>query len=242
MSESSSHPSERPGQEESPDSLTRHAATQTAGENPTPGDRNQNPPGISFWHLIAEDFRTYDRKLFEPGFWAVAIHRFGNLRMDIRPRLLRLPFSLLYRLLHACMSGFVGINLEYSVKLGRRVRLWHHGGMFLGAISIGNDVTIRHNTTMGVLNQDEKWKKPIIEDRVDIGTGACILGDVKVGHDSVIGANSVVVRSFPPYSTLFGVPARRVNVKPGTDTGARTDRPPGGGPVFRSLSSRIAWI
>jgi serine O-acetyltransferase len=133
--------------------------------------------------------------------------------MSIRPRPLRMPFSLLYNILHACMSGFFGIKLDYSVKLGRRVRLWHHGGMFIGAISIGDDVTIRHNTTMGVLNKEDKWKKPIIEDRVDIGSGACILGAITVGHDSVIGANSVVARSFPPHSTIFGVPARRVTVK-----------------------------
>lgn len=242
MSESSSHPDEHPAQQDVSDSLRHNAASQTAGENPTPGDRNQNPPGINFFRLIAEDFRTHDNKLSEPGFWAVAIHRFGNLRMDIRPRLLRIPFSLLYQVLHICMSGFFGINLEYSVKLGRRVRLWHHGGMFLGAISIGDDVTIRHNTTMGVLHQDEKWKKPIIEDRVDIGTGACIFGDITVGHDSVIGANSVVVRSFPPYSTLFGVPARRVKMNPGTESSSRTEPPRRQGPVFRSFSTRIAWI
>jgi serine O-acetyltransferase len=234
MTESSSHPDEHPAQQERLDSLTHKAASQTSGENPTPGDRNQNPSGISFLGLIAEDFRTYDKKLFQPGFWAVAIHRFGNLRMDIRPRLLRMPFSLLYQILHACMSGLFGINLEYSVKLGRRVRLWHHGGMFLGAISIGDDVTIRHNTTMGVLHQDEGWKKPIIEDRVDIGTGACIFGDVTVGHDSVIGANSVVVRSFPPYSTVFGVPARRVNVKAGPEGSSRT------GSDFTKLETRVS--
>lgn len=185
--------------------------------NPMPGDRNQNPDGISFLDLIAEDFRTHDRNLLEPGFWAVAIHRYGNLRMSIKPRLLRIPFSLLYNILYKSMAIFFGIDLSYATRLGRRVRLWHHGGMFLGAISIGDDVTIRHNTTMGVLNKEEKWKKPAIEDRVDIGCGACILGDVRVGHDSTIGANSVVVRSFPPHSTVFGVPARRVNVKLGDE-------------------------
>lgn len=209
MTEPSSHP-----EEAAPVRQDELAATPTAGRNPTPGDRNQNPEGIGFLALLREDFRTFDRRLSDPGFWAVAIHRFGNLRMDIRPRLLRLPFSLLYQVMHAFMSGFFGIDLEYSVKLGRRVRIWHHGGMFIGAISIGDDVTLRHNTTMGVAHQDEGWKKPIIEDRVDIGAGACILGDVRIGHDSVIGANTVVVRSFPPHSTLFGVPARRVNVKP----------------------------
>jgi serine O-acetyltransferase len=181
--------------------------------NSIPGNRNQNPKGISLFKLIAEDYRTHDKKLLEPGFLAVVIHRYGNWRMDIRPRPLRIPFSLLYQFLHTMMTWFFGIDLEYSVKLGRRVRIWHHGGMFIGAISIGDDVTLRHNTTMGVLHQSEKWKKPVIEDRVDIGSGACILGDITIGHDSVIGANSVVVRSFPPHSTLFGVPARLVNLK-----------------------------
>ncbi len=181
--------------------------------NPNPGDRNQNPAGISFLKLISEDFHTYDNNLLEPGLWAVIIHRYGNLRMDIKPRLLRMPFSLLYQVLHILMKWFWGINLGYSVKLGRRVRLWHHGGMVLGPISIGDDVHIRHNTTMGVKSKDEKWKRPVIEERVDVGVGVCILGDVTVGHDSVIGANSVVVRSFPPYSTLFGVPARLINIK-----------------------------
>jgi len=186
----------------------------TDDQNPCPGDRNINPDGIGFFRLIAEDFHTYDKNILDPCLWAVVIHRYGNLRMDIKPRLLRIPFSLLYKILHTVMKWFWGIDLQYSTKLGRRVRLWHHGGMFLGAISIGDDVHIRHNTTMGVNSRHEKWKKPIIEDRVDIGVGVCILGDVTVGHDSVIGANSVVVRSFPPHSTLFGVPARPVNLKP----------------------------
>lgn len=212
MRELSDHPQKLPENQEAP-----NPAPQMEGKNPNPGDHNQNPTDIGFFQLIAEDFRTHEKSLLEPGFWAVLIHRFGNLRMDIRPRALRMPFSLLYSILHRCMSGFFGIHLEYSVKLGRRVRLWHHGGMFLGAISIGNDVTIRHNTTLGVLRKEDKWKKPVIEDNVDIGVGACILGDVRVGHDSVVGANSVVVRSFPPHSTLFGVPARRFNTIPGKE-------------------------
>ncbi len=181
-------------------------------ENPNLGNRNQNPSEISFIKLIAEDFRTYDKNLAEPGFWAVLNHRYGNWRMGIKPRLLRIPFSIIYKVIDILIQWIWGIDLGYSVKLGRRFRIWHHGGIVIGAISIGDDVTIRHNTTMGLLHKHKKWEKPVVEDRVDIGVGACILGKVIVRHDTVIGANSVVVRSFPPSSSLLGVPARPVNL------------------------------
>lgn len=183
-------------------------------ENPCPGDRNLNPEGISFFALIKEDLHTHGNNVFEPGFWAVAVQRFGNWRMGIERPWLRLPLSAAYRALFTSTKWLWGIDLEYSVKLGRRVRLWHHGAMVLGAKSIGDDVHIRHNTTLGLARRQDTAAKPVIEDRVDIGSGACVLGDVTVGRDSVIGANSVVVRSFPPESTLFGVPARPVNMRP----------------------------
>jgi serine O-acetyltransferase len=63
------------------------------------GDKNQNPPNISLLSLLREDLRTHDNNLFEPGFWAVAVHRFGNWRMDIRPKVLRAPVTLCHRFL-----------------------------------------------------------------------------------------------------------------------------------------------
>jgi serine O-acetyltransferase len=176
------------------------------------GATDENPRGLSFLSLLAEDWETHDRSFLEPGFWAVAVHRYGNWRMRIRPRILRAPFTLLYDCLSVAVDWFWGINLCYTVKLGRRVRIWYHGGIVLGARSIGDDVHIRQNTTLGILTRDDKAGKPTIEDRVDIGAGACVLGQVTVGHDSVIGANSVVVKDVPPNSTVFGVPARPVNL------------------------------
>lgn len=172
------------------------------------GDRNENPAGLPLLALLAEDYRTHDRRLLEPGFLAVAVHRFGNARMGIRNRLVRAPLTLCYRFLFAAVDRLLGIDLDYTVKLGRRVRIWHHGGMVLGARAIGDDVHIRHNTTFGVLNRRDLDGKPIIGDRVDVGVGACVLGPVTVGDDSVIGPNSVVLRDVPPRSVVMGVPAR----------------------------------
>lgn len=172
------------------------------------GDRDQNPPGIGFLALLREDFRTYDRDPMEPGLWAVALHRFGNWRMGFRTRLVRAPLTLIYRPLSRLAELIGGIHLPYTVRLGRRVRIWHHGGIVLHARSIGDDVHIRHNTTFGIAVRGRDRAIPTIGDRVDIGCGACILGAVTVGHDSVIGANAVVVTDIPPHSTAVGIPAR----------------------------------
>jgi serine O-acetyltransferase len=172
------------------------------------GEKNHNPPGIGFLALLREDLRTHNGDPFEPGFWAVALHRFGNWRMGIYPRLIRGPFSLIYRFLSRLVEVVGGIQLSYTVRLGRRVRIWHHGGIVLHARSIGNDVHIRHNTTFGVASRSRDRAIPTIEDRADIGCGVCVLGNVTVGHDSVIGANAVVVTDIPPYATAVGIPAR----------------------------------
>jgi serine O-acetyltransferase len=101
-----------------------------------------------------------------------------------------------------------GITLPYTVKLGRRVRIWHHGGMVLHAKSIGDDVHVRQNTTFGIARRDRLYELPTIEDRVDIGCGAVILGNITIGHDSVIGANAVVLKDVPPGALAVGVPAQ----------------------------------
>lgn len=183
----------------------------TPREEPPPlprGDTNGNPPGISFWALLREDLHTHEHDLFEQGFWAIAVHRFGNWRMGFRWKVMRAPLTLLYRFLYKGVEWSCGITLPYTTSVGRRVRLWHHSGMILHARSIGNDCHIRHNTTFGVLHRDENRCIPIIEDRVDIGCGVAVLGHVRIGHDSVIGANSVVTRDVPPYAVAVGAPAK----------------------------------
>jgi serine O-acetyltransferase len=188
---------------------TAQAVTSTAPVALKKGERNMNPSEIGFFALLVEDFRTHDRKLFEQGFWAVATHRFGNWRMGL-PKLLRMPCTLLYRFLEKWVQWTCGITLPYTVIVGRRVRIWHHGGMVLHAASIGDDVLIRHNTTFGIARRDQLHQLPVIEDRVDIGCGVAILGNVTVGHDSVIGANAVVVNDIPPHSLAVGLPAKVV--------------------------------
>jgi serine O-acetyltransferase len=188
------------------------------------GKTNQNPPGIGFLALLKEDLRTHDGELFCQGFWCIAVHRFGNWRMGVRPKVLRAPFSLLYRFLFKVVEWTCGMSLHYPIRVGRRVRIWHHSGIILGARAIGDDVHIRQNTTTGVAHRgDARWLKPIIQDRVDIGAGAVIVGPITIGHDSQIGANSVVIRDVPPYSLAAGIPAKILKTRnPAADRAVET--------------------
>jgi serine O-acetyltransferase len=177
------------------------------------GATNENPADIGFWQLLREDLRTHEGNLLEQGFWAVAVHRFGNWRMGFRWKLVRAPLTLLYLFASKFVEWTCGITLPYVTKLGRRVRIWHHSGMILHARSIGDDVHIRHNTTMGVVRRNDNCAIPVIGDRVDIGCGVSILGGVRIGSDAVIGAHSVVLRSIPAGATAVGIPAIVVRQK-----------------------------
>lgn len=182
---------------------------QPGGALPLPdGSRNMNPPGIGFWDLVREDYRTNDGDIFSQGFWMLFIHRFGNWRMGVKLKLLRAPLTILYHYFNKMTQLWFGMKLDYTVRVGRRVKLEHFGGMILGARAIGNDVIIRQNTTFGIRSTDDLNAKPIIGDFVDIGAGAVIVGNVTIGENAIIGANSVIFTNVPANAVMMGVPAR----------------------------------
>lgn len=174
------------------------------------GKRNENPRDIGFWALVREDLATHDGDWTSQGFWALFWHRFGNWRMDVRPRALRVPLTLIYRVMFKATEIFCGIKLSYNVKVGRRVRIDHFGGIILGARAIGNDVILRQNTTLGIASLDDLNAKPVLGDRVNVGAGAVIVGNIVIGEGSVVGANAVVTKDVPPHSLVLGVPGRVV--------------------------------
>ena len=188
--------------------------SEISGMHPTeptrPSDsKNQNPHGMGLFALLREDFRTFDRGLFEPGLWVVWLHRFGNWRMGL-PKLVRFPFSIIYRVAFRLLVLAFGIELGYTTRLGRRVRIWHHGGIFINAESIGDDVHIRQNVAVGIAKRGADGGLAVIGDRVDIYVGVCIAGRVNIGDDAVIGANTVIVSDVEAGATMIGNPARRM--------------------------------
>jgi serine O-acetyltransferase len=125
----------------------------------------------------------------------------------------RRPLEATHTLLSTAVDWLWGINVPRTTRLGRRVRIWHNGSIVLNARAIGNDVQLRHDTTLGPVRMSDRHRPeqlPVIEDGADVGSGACILGDVTLGKGAMVGANSVVLRSVPAGATVFGVPAKVV--------------------------------
>jgi len=159
--------------------------------------------------LLREDWIAHKRDWTRPGFRAVAVHRFGNWRMRIRPKLLRAPFSMIYRALYRHVRNHYGIELSYEVKLGRRVVFEHQGAVVIhGNSRIGDDCIIRHGVTLGNRYLKEHWEAPILGRGVSVGAGAKILGALNIGDGAAIGANAVVLCDVPPGRTAVGIPAR----------------------------------
>ena len=178
---------------------------------PLPPNDARSAEEVPLRELLAEDFATHDRRWLEPGFWAIAAHRVGSRIPSVKPVPLRRSLDVAYHLLATGIDWVWGIKLPASTRIGRRLRIWHHGSIWLNARAIGDDVHIRHDTTLGsvrMADKDRPESLPVIEDGVDIGSGACVLGDVRLGKGSFVGANSVVVHEVPPGSVVFGVPAR----------------------------------
>lgn len=156
---------------------------------------------------IREDWVAHGRDWTKPGFRAVAIHRFGVWRMGVRQPL-RAPLSLLYRWQYRRCRNLYGIELPYTVQLGRRVIVEHQGGIVVhGASVIGDDCIIRQNCTLGIRRMDALADAPILEDGVQLGAGAVVLGRVTLGRGAMIGANSVVLKDVPAGALAVGVPA-----------------------------------
>lgn len=169
---------------------------------------------LTLWEQIREDWLAHGCDWTKPGFRAVAVHRFGVWRMGIQPKLLRAPFSLLYRMLYRKVRNVYGIELPYSVKLGRRVIIEHQGCIVIhGNCTIGDDSIIRQGVTLGLRHLDRLTEAPSLGKRVNVGAGAKIFGNITIGDDVNIGANAVVLSDVPSGSTAVGIPAKVVRTK-----------------------------
>lgn len=119
------------------------------------------------------------------------------------------PIRLLTAIAYRSISALLGCSVPFSASIGRRVR-WLHGfnGIFISRQAVvGDDCVILHQVTIGSNFGSRKERSPVVGNRVLIGAGAKIIGDVKVGDDARIGANALVVHDVPAAATVMAPPA-----------------------------------
>lgn len=106
-----------------------------------------------------------------------------------------------------------GIEIHPGAKIGRRLVIDHGMGIVIGETAeIGDDCLLYHGVTLGGTGKDVGKRHPTIGNNVLISTGAKVLGPFKVGDNSRIAANAVVLSEVPPDSTAVGIPAKIVRI------------------------------
>jgi len=149
-----------------------------------------------------------------PGVKAVFFHQISNF-------FYKAGFDLVARIISQTVRFFTGIEIHPGAKIGKNLFIDHGMGVVIGETSeIGNNVTIYHAVTLGGSSpsidserQRHEKRHPTIGDDVVIGSGAQIIGPIKVGNKSRIASNAVVVKDVPDNATMVGIPAKAVKLE-----------------------------
>jgi len=179
-------------------------------ENETIEEKEKN---ISFWAQVKEDFTvpkqndpaldsTLELFFSYPGVWAIINHRITN-------KLYVSGWKKTARVLGGLSSLLTKTDIHPAATIGRRVFIDHAIGVVIGATTIiEDDVLIYQGVTLGGVSLDKGKRHPTVKSNAVIGSGAKVLGNITIGKNSKVGANSVVVCDVPKNSTAVGVPAK----------------------------------
>ncbi len=170
-----------------------------------------------------------------PGLHALWIHRLSHLLWSKNLKLVARFTSHIGRFL-------TGIEIHPAAKIGRNFFIDHGMGVVIGETAeIGDNVTLYQGVTLGGTSLEKVKRHPTIGNNVVIGSGAKILGAFKIGDNSKIGSNSVVVREVPDNSTVVGVPGKIIKKEISEEKKDldHTKLPDVEGRLFRYLLHRI---
>lgn len=186
-----------------------------------------NDPAI---HSRLELFFNY------PGVWAIAWYRIAN-------RLHQHNWKRFARVIMGINQIITNIDIHPAATIGNRVFIDHGTGVVIGETSIiEDDVLIYQGVTLGGVNLSAGKRHPTIKKGAVIGAGAKVLGNITIGEDSKVGANSVVVKEVPDRSTAIGIPARVVDKGRCKDPFSHNKLPDINKEIFEYLLKRVAVL
>ena len=142
--------------------------------------------------------------LYYKGFHAIQAHRINHWLWQHGRK------TLAYFLQNRASEVF-GVDIHPAARFGHGLMLDHATGFVVGeTATLGNDISILHGVTLGGSGKESGDRHPKVGDGVMIGANASVLGNIRIGEYSKVGAGSVVVADVPPHSTVVGVPAKTV--------------------------------
>jgi serine O-acetyltransferase len=174
-----------------------------------------------------------------PGVHALLAHRVAHALDDV-------GLPVVPRLIAAGARTATGVEIHPAATVGDGLFIDHGFGVVIGETAeIGEDVTIYQGVTLGGTGFASGKRHPTVEDNVTIGSGAKLLGPIRVGHGSKIGANAVVIHDVPPNSTVVGNPGHPVRVEGRAPEGPDADwihLPDPIAEAIQGLASRIGAL
>jgi serine O-acetyltransferase len=150
-----------------------------------------------------------------PAVWAIAIYRLGNWLYSAPPFILiRIPLKIVYFFAHMFSEVVMEMCLDPQATIGGGLYIAHIGGVHINPQAIiGSNCDIAHRVTIGASAMGRKGAQ-VLGDRVYIGTGATLVGKIKVGSGAKIAANTLVMSNIPDGATVMGVPGRIIMRSP----------------------------
>jgi serine O-acetyltransferase len=159
-------------------------------------------------------------------------------------RLHRAGWRFLARAVSQVARFFTGVEIHPAATIGRRFFIDHGMGVIIGETAVvGDDCLLYQGVTLGGTGKETGKRHPTLGNRVVVGSGAKVLGNISIGDDCRIGANSVVLVNVPSHSTVVGIPGRVVRrFGDAGDALAHQNLPD---PIMESiayLNARINWL
>jgi len=170
-----------------------------------------------FWVIVAIFLRKEIRAIIERdpaagGFLEVLLTYSGIHVLvfhKIAQALHRLHMPLLPRWISQTGRFFTGIEIHPGAAIGKGLFIDHGMGVVIGETTIiGDNVTLYQGVTLGGTGKEKGKRHPTVGNNVVVGAGAKVLGNIKIGDNSYIGSNAVVIKDVPDNSTVVGVPGR----------------------------------